>query len=178
MGGREVGEAAEMEGSEYCSSERSAATAPTITAQPHSHTATRSPFGLADGAWLKAAAAKETPPEAGGGGGVGFASGASLPSSDGSFSPSSFSSCAPPAFFCGMLVPPSSRVLSDILKRDLGRQGRLESLPLSVAKEFSILSSAQENIYSKFSEIHILKAGDYVGPFKWSTSEIVSPCSC
>ena len=57
-----------------------------------------------------------------------------------------------------------------------GRQGRWSLSPnLRDAKVFSILSSAQENIYSKASEMHILKTEERA--YKRSTSEIVGPCS-
>ena len=39
-------------------------------------------------------------------------------------------------------------------------QGRLESLPLYDEKKLSVLSPAQENIYSRASEMNILKTED------------------
>ena len=56
-------------------------------------------------------------------------------------------------------------------------QRRIFASPEGGRKVFSILSPAQENIYSKASEMHVLKLR-IACAFKWSTSEIVGPCSC
>ena len=56
---------------------------------------------------------------------------------------------------------------------EMSGRGRLESLPLCDAKEISVLSPAQENIYSRASEMNIMKTEGTCS--QWSTSEIVGP---